>query len=118
MTSGYCGGDETDPTYEAVKSQTTGHRETVRIVYDDALISFDRLLAIFLDNVDPFDGGGQFIDRGRPTRWRSITPTRRRKRRPAGPWTPWRRAPAGRPASPSSPISAFTPPKSSIRTIS
>jgi methionine-S-sulfoxide reductase len=65
VTSGYCGGDETDPTYEAVKSQTTGHRETVRIVYDDALISFDRLLAIFLDNVDPFDGGGQFIDRGR-----------------------------------------------------
>lgn len=62
---GYCGGREERPTYEEVKSQKTGHRETVCVTYDDAKISFDRLFEIFLANVDPFDGGGQYIDRGR-----------------------------------------------------
>ena len=65
VTSGYCGGDEADPSYEAVKSQTTGHRETVKIEYDDSKISYASLLDVFFDNVDITDGGGQFIDRGR-----------------------------------------------------
>ena len=64
VISGYCGGDEADPVYADVKNQLTGHRETIRIDYDPALVSYDRLFAAFLDNVDPFDGGGQFIDRG------------------------------------------------------
>lgn len=62
---GYSGGREENPTYEEVKSQKTGHRETIRVTYDDAQIAFDRLFEIFLFNVDPFDGGGQYIDRGR-----------------------------------------------------
>lgn len=64
VTSGYCGGDEADPSYEAVKSQTTGHRETVKIEYDERKISYSSLLDVFFDNVDITDGGGQFIDRG------------------------------------------------------
>jgi len=64
VTSGYCGGDEQDPTYADVKHQRTGHRETICIAYDPALIAFDALLDMFLANVDPFDGEGQFIDRG------------------------------------------------------
>ena len=64
VTSGYSGGDEADPRYEDVKAQRTGHRETVRIDYDEATVSFETLLRVFLTGVDPFDGGGQFIDRG------------------------------------------------------
>jgi len=64
VISGYSGGDEVNPTYEDVKYQRTGHRETIRIDFDPALVSFETLLDIFLSSVDPFDGGGQFIDRG------------------------------------------------------
>jgi len=65
VTSGYCGGDEADPHYEDVKAQITGHRETVKIEYDERKISYSELLNVFFDNVDITDGGGQYIDRGR-----------------------------------------------------
>ena len=65
VTSGYSGGDEPSPTYEDVKHQKTGHRETISIEYDPEKVDFDTLLRVFLANVDPTDGGGQFIDRGR-----------------------------------------------------
>lgn len=64
VISGYSGGHLADPTYQQVKTQTTGHRETIRIDFDPDLVSFDQLLEIFLCGVDPFDAGGQFIDRG------------------------------------------------------
>ena len=64
VTSGYSGGQEVNPTYEAVKAQKTGHRETLSIEYDNSVISFEELLETFLNNVDLYDGEGQFIDRG------------------------------------------------------
>ena len=64
VVSGYSGGEEVNPTYEDVKHQRTGHRETIRIDYDPAFVSYEQLLQIYLDSVDPFDEGGQFIDRG------------------------------------------------------
>lgn len=64
VVSGYSGGDEPNPTYEAVKYQKTAHRETIRVDYDPETVSFEGLLEIFLNSVDPFDGGGQYIDRG------------------------------------------------------
>ena len=64
VTSGYAGGDEVNPTYEDVKYQRTGHRETIRISYDEEKHTFAELMDIFLCGVDPFDDGGQFIDRG------------------------------------------------------
>ena len=64
VVSGYSGGTEENPTYEDVKYQRTGHRETIRIDFDPARVSFETLLDIFLGGVDPFDGGGQYIDRG------------------------------------------------------
>lgn len=64
VTSGYSGGEEVDPSYEDVKHQRTSHRETVRIQYDPALVSFRQLMDIFLSSVDPHDPEGQFIDRG------------------------------------------------------
>lgn len=64
VISGYSGGDEINPTYEQVKHQQTHHRETICIEYNEELVSFQKLLDVFLTNVDPFDDGGQFIDRG------------------------------------------------------
>ena len=64
VVSGYCGGDEENPTYEQVKSQQTHHRETIQIEYDPDKVSYMQLLEVFLESVDPFDAGGQFIDRG------------------------------------------------------
>jgi len=64
VVCGYSGGDEPNPTYEDVKAQKTGHRETIMLEYDPGKVSYDFLLDIFLANVDPFDGEGQFIDKG------------------------------------------------------
>ncbi len=64
VTSGYSGGQEEDPTYLDVKHQRTGHRETIRIDYSPEQVSYEALLQIFLDGVDPFDPEGQYIDRG------------------------------------------------------
>ena len=64
VVSGYSGGTEVNPTYEDVKHQNTGHRETIRIDFDPNQVSFEALLELFLNSVDPFDPGGQFIDRG------------------------------------------------------
>ena len=64
VVSGYSGGKEENPAYKDVKNQNTGHRETIRIDFDPEKVSFARLFEIFLSGVDPFDGGGQFIDRG------------------------------------------------------
>ena len=64
VVSGYAGGMEANPTYDDVKHQRTGHRETIRIDYDPNRVTFKTLFDIFLSGVDPFDPGGQFIDRG------------------------------------------------------
>ena len=64
VVSGYSGGPEVNPVYEDVKNQKTGHRETIRIDYDPSRVSFRELFNLFLCGVDPFDDGGQFIDRG------------------------------------------------------
>ena len=64
VVSGYSGGDEPNPTYEDVKYQRTGHRETVRIDYDPEKTDYCALFDIFLGGVDPYDEEGQYIDRG------------------------------------------------------
>ncbi len=64
VVSGYAGGAEENPTYLDVKKQKTLHRETIRIDYDGAQVSFEELFEIFLSSTDPFDPDGQFIDRG------------------------------------------------------
>ena len=63
-TSGYSGGHTRNPTYEQVTAGGTGHYESVRVTYDPDRISYDELLAVFWRNIDPFDGRGQFCDRG------------------------------------------------------
>ena len=62
--SGYTGGTLDDPNYETVTAGGTGHYEAVRITYDSAKVSYDKLLDVFWHSVDPTDAGGQFCDRG------------------------------------------------------
>ncbi|MDY5061022.1 peptide-methionine (S)-S-oxide reductase MsrA [Staphylococcus simulans] len=64
VTSGYMGGTVDNPTYEQVKTGQTGHLETVKIEYDVALISYNKLLEIFFSVIDPTDAEGQYQDRG------------------------------------------------------
>ena len=45
--SGYAGGSDPSPSYDRVSSGTTGHAESVRVVYDPARISYDQLLQVF-----------------------------------------------------------------------
>jgi len=65
VTAGFSGGDEPSPSYADVKAGLTGHRETVEIEYDPAAVGYAELVDVLLANIDPFDAGGQYIDRGR-----------------------------------------------------
>jgi peptide-methionine (S)-S-oxide reductase len=62
--SGYAGGEIENPTYRQVAGGRTNHTETVQIIYDSTKVDYERLLRIYWHNVDPFDGTGQFCDRG------------------------------------------------------
>lgn len=63
-TSGFTGGKTVNPTYRQVVEGDTGHAEAVQVVYDPTKITYEKLLEVFWHNVDPFDAGGQFCDRG------------------------------------------------------
>lgn len=60
VVSGYSGGKTRNPTYD----DHEGHVEAVEITFDDAVISYDQLIRLFLRSVDVTDAGGQFCDRG------------------------------------------------------
>lgn len=62
--SGFSGGHVVDPSYRQVVRGGTGHLEVVQIVYDPDQVDYRELLEVYWRNVDPFDGGGQFCDRG------------------------------------------------------
>jgi peptide-methionine (S)-S-oxide reductase len=79
-TAGYAGGSEPNPRYEHVAAGATGHAEAVQVVFDPAKVSFEKLLAVFWRNIDPFDTGGQFCDRGRQYRTAIFYETEEQKR--------------------------------------
>ena len=64
VTSGYTGGSKKNPSYEEVSEGTTGHAESVDVVYDPAKISYEKLLDVYWHNVDPFAKNYQFCDHG------------------------------------------------------
>jgi peptide methionine sulfoxide reductase msrA/msrB len=64
VISGFTGGHKKNPTYQDVVTGSTGHVEAVEIHFDPMKISYQDLLEVFWRNVDPTDGGGQFVDRG------------------------------------------------------
>lgn len=63
-TSGYIGGHVANPTYEQVVTETTGHREAVRVEYDPSVTSYEKLVDTFFHLIDPIESRGQFCDFG------------------------------------------------------
>ncbi len=64
VVSGYTGGHVENPSYEQVKAGGTGHMEAVKITFDSDIFSYEQLLEIYWQQVDPTDDEGQFQDRG------------------------------------------------------
>jgi len=64
VRSGFTGGDFPNPTYEDLHQKDTGHYEAVRVWFDPATITYERLLEIYWLQIDPTDPDGQFADRG------------------------------------------------------
>ena len=62
VVSGYAGGTTQNPTYKSY--ERGGHREVVKVEFDESRISYGELVGIFLRTVDVTDPGGQFCDRG------------------------------------------------------
>jgi peptide-methionine (S)-S-oxide reductase len=70
VESGYAGGHTPKPDYESVCSGQTGYAEVVRIQFDPAMISYERLLEIFFAIHDPTTLNRQGHDVG--TQYRSV----------------------------------------------
>lgn len=68
--SGYSGGKVKNPSYNQICTGTTGHAETVKVVYDPIIISYDDLLRVFFNSHDPTTLNQQGPDKG--TQYRSV----------------------------------------------
>jgi peptide-methionine (S)-S-oxide reductase len=70
VTAGYSGGTAKNPSYELVSSGSTGHAESVKIVYDPSQVTYGQLLKVFFSVAhDPTELNRQGPDEG--TQYRS-----------------------------------------------
>ncbi len=63
-TVGYTGGRTANPSYEDVGTRTTGHAESVEVVYDPTKLTYETLLEVYWHNIDPITREAQFCDHG------------------------------------------------------
>jgi peptide-methionine (S)-S-oxide reductase len=83
VVSGYAGGSAGDASYERVTTETTGHAEAIRIVYDPRQISYGQLLRIYFSAAhDPTEVNRQGPDSG-PSYRSAIFPQNAAQRRVA-----------------------------------
>lgn len=61
---GYANGKTDNPTYEEVKTEKSGHSETVKIEYDEDIISLDKILSYYYQVIDPVSINKQGEDEG------------------------------------------------------
>lgn len=62
--TGYTGGKTSKPSYHEVSSGNTGHAETVRVIFDPSITSYEALAKLFFETHDPTQIGGQGPDIG------------------------------------------------------
>ncbi|WP_257668563.1 peptide-methionine (S)-S-oxide reductase MsrA [Parapedobacter tibetensis] len=67
---GYMGGARANPTYEQVCTGATGHAEVTQIEYDETILPYRELLAVFFKTHDPTTLNRQGNDVG--TQYRSV----------------------------------------------
>ena len=68
--SGYSGGHTKNPTYEDSNTGRTGHAESVEIIYDPKVVSFETLVDVYFASQNVTQVNGQGNDRG--SQYRSI----------------------------------------------
>lgn len=61
---GFANGDTHNPTYQQVRYENTNHAETVRVMYDPAILPLDKLLRLFWRIIDPVSVDQQGEDIG------------------------------------------------------
>ena len=69
VVSGFAGGRTKNPTYDEVCTGTTGHTETVQIIFDPKIVSYHDLLEVFFHTHNPTTLNEQAPDVG--TQYRS-----------------------------------------------
>jgi|TARA_R110002126_G_scaffold175960_1_gene324552 peptide methionine sulfoxide reductase msrA/msrB len=62
--SGFDGGTTPNPTYTSVSDGLTNYAESVRVVFDDKIISYQALVNYFWKHIDPTVKNKQFCDSG------------------------------------------------------
>jgi len=67
---GYCGGLTDNPSYQEVKTGTTGHAEVIQVTFDPSEITYRQLLEVFFAVHDPTTLNRQGADVG--TQYRSV----------------------------------------------
>ena len=68
--SGYAGGHTKNPTYEQSNTGTTGHAESVEVIYDPQVVDFSTLVDVYFGSMDPTQKNGQGPDMG--SQYRSL----------------------------------------------
>jgi peptide-methionine (S)-S-oxide reductase len=63
-TAGYSGGSAATATYDQVTTETTGHAESVQVVYDPSKLTYGELLRVFFTIHDPTTLNRQGNDMG------------------------------------------------------
>ncbi len=66
---GYAGGDKSMTTYDEVCTGKTGHAETLKLTYNEDIISYEKILELFFKMHDPTQKDMQYPDIG--TQYRS-----------------------------------------------
>jgi peptide-methionine (S)-S-oxide reductase len=65
VLAGYAGGMPATAQYDLVSTGTTGHAESIKVVFDPAQVSYGQILRIFFSvATDPTQVGGQYPDEG------------------------------------------------------
>lgn len=68
VLSGYTGGREQHPSYDAVSNHATSHAEAIRVHFDPSVVSYEQLLDHFWRHIDPTARDRAFVDVGRQYR--------------------------------------------------